>query len=219
MCSSDLVIDDKNEDGSEKAKPEKSYTVTHLGTGLSAGTYDKPSDARQLAYLLDNSGVDFANKKSQADFSDEDKKTYGKVAKAFNDQDWNSLPDDMRKAGEESVKQRESGIQADKLIGALDFETDETAKVRGLQIVKDMANEVPEFAYNPVFTVSDKKTLVFRDGYKFEYLPSVFGLEASELTPGQTVGINLPDLSIDLLKEPDVVKAMLQNAEIGRAHV
>ena len=50
------VIDDKNEDGSEKAKPEKSYTVTHLGTGLSAGTYDKPSDARQLAYLLDKIG-------------------------------------------------------------------------------------------------------------------------------------------------------------------
>lgn len=206
------IIDDKNEDGSEKAKPEKSYTVTHLGTGLSAGTYDKPSDARQLAYLLDNSGVKFGEKKSQEDFNDDEKKTLGKVARAFDNQDWDSFPDDMRKSAEESVKQHESGIQADKLIGALEFEVDETAKNKGLPIVKGMVKEVPEFAYNPVFTVSDKKMLVFRDGYKFEYLPSVFGLEASELKPGQTVGINLPDLGIDLLKEPEVVKGMLQNA-------
>lgn len=81
--------------------------------------------------------------------------------------------------------------------------------VTAVDIVKQMADSVPEFSYDPVF-VSDGTYLVYRDGQKFSLLPRVFNLHPSEVPKGTRVGINLEDLGIHRNTPEDVIAAVME---------
>jgi hypothetical protein len=107
------------------------------------------------------------------------------------------------------VEVTDPGITADIILDSADLEGSPSITTGR---IKQLAKEVPEFAYDPTFIVNNDKKLVFRDHFTFRFEPSMFNLHPGELTPGQSVGINLPDLGMKRIEnQVDVVAAVLKN--------
>jgi hypothetical protein len=108
-------------------------------------------------------------------------------------------------------------VKADKVLDSFDLGKHKSGErfrlsSHGLAMVKEMAKVAPEFAYEPVFTVNAKKQLVFRDGVTYTLNPESFNLHPSELTEGQTVGINLEDIGLKQISASEAVARSLKNA-------
>ena len=82
-------------------------------------------------------------------------------------------------------------------------------------IIKQLVKTTPEFAYDPTFIVDNDKKLVFRDHHTFRFSPESFNLNPGELTPGMSVGINLPDLGLKRTENQiDVIAAVFKNRRL-----
>lgn len=190
---------------------KKSFSLTHVPSGLNVAAYDKATDAKALYVFLQEAGVDL-------DAIPDDGNVPGNVVSdaktaidAFNHDDIARLTPEQRDLVVALVETTPSGVTADIVLDAYDLGVfggtrmkDETGRI------KKLAKELPEFAYNPVFTVDAKKNLVFQDGFRFSFDPQAFNLHPSEVKEGQTVGINLDDLGVKRPEPEAVVKAVLE---------
>lgn len=186
------------------------YPLVHRATGLSAGTATTLNNAKQLALMFEDAGYDFSrltpeNHKhllAQPEF-----KGIPGLKKAWEFGRLSEASDDQRKTMLSTVQKPDVGVKADIELDAADLIPPGQSSPPSR--LKDLAREVPEFGYNPVFTVNDQRKLVFKDGFKFEFEPEFFGLDSLLVEPGQTVALNLEDVGI---KRPDaetVVKHVL----------
>ena len=209
----------------EKGKPD-GFAVVHTNTGFRAVSTDKKGDAVQLVKMMDVLGMDMSQFKTAESIPSEFTSRMKKVLKA-----WEALPDMSalseadQAAFDPLVAETPTTVDADMVLNFNDLNAlaPKTYKVQEgsktvtksnkspMQFVKELATEVPEFAYDPVFTVQNGK-LVYRDGYKIEFEPTVFNVHPSELTEGETVGINLEDLGIKRKTPQDVVGDVLEVA-------
>lgn len=213
----------------------KAYPITHLATGLEVSSYKTKVNAKALAVWLSESGVNWksADIATTGKITGDDASTAKRWIRAFDDNDMRALTDGERKAALAGAGAKETDVQADRVLDAADLGVGSKNEAPFVAKAREMARAVPEFAYNPVFTVEAKEgitsdgkdtwgrevtvttfreglKLVFKDGMTFAFHPEVFGLEAEELTPGQTVGINLEDLGIKRLDAAGMVAAVFK---------
>lgn len=77
------------------------------------------------------------------------------------------------------------------------------------QWVRALANEVPEFAIDPVFTADKDKMLIFQDGGRYKIHPRWFGLDQNQLQTGQSVRLDPASFKI---KRPSARKLAKERA-------
>jgi len=122
----------------------------------------------------------------------------------------------------------ETETKADVVIGRVELKNKAERKETRLSLDKiaQLADRVPEFAYNPVFVVEERRTtprntyakdtaplkLIYRNGVQFIINPALFNLEQKDLAPGMTVGINLEDLFIKRRTEAEVVGKLFRDS-------
>jgi len=193
---------------------EKSYTVTHLGTGLPISSYKSKANAKSLAVWMSESGVNWESPEiaESGKITGEDGTKAKRWIRAFDDNDLGQLNPDEKSAVLAVAGPKESDVEADLILDSSDLGLGSKNEAPFAKKVREMANAVPEFAYNPVFTVDGKKgnSLVFKDGMTFRFVADFFGLDPMDLTDGQTVGINLEDLGIKRLSQPEMVAAVFK---------
>ena len=212
------------------------FQLTHSPTGKTAGNaYQKLIDAKGMYQFLEDVGLSLnENVKSDGNMESEYASEVGKALKAYNAQELSQASESVQQAALSTVATAESDIQADLVLDAYDLgmydgekpafkEVGTGRNKRKVRIplppgklrdntgsIKELAAEVPEFAYNPVFTVSDEGKLVFKDGFKYSFEPAMFNLHPSEVKPGMTVGVNLADIGIQRPAPEKVVQAVLK---------
>jgi hypothetical protein len=196
----------------------KDFTLTHARSGLAFPYSDKKSSMQEIIGLFDILGVDF-NVDTDADghLPSELISRVKKINTALYNSDYAMLSEQDYATVEALSEVANTDIEADLILTADDLGAngipsglEAVMTDRGVRVIKQMAVAVPEFAYDPVFTVQNGK-LVYRDGYEFKIEPQVFNLHPSELKEGQTVGINLEDMGIERSTPQDVVADMLKH--------
>lgn len=201
------------------AEDSTDFALTHKRSGLAFPFIAKKSDMKGLLGLIDILGIDFnVDVDSDRHLPSDLIARITKVNTAWENDDYSKLSEQDSATVEKLAAVAPTDIQADLILTADDLGANgippgmnTVMTARGVKAIKDMANEVAEFAYDPVFTFQDGK-LVYRDGYTFKFAPQVFNVHPSELTEGQTVGINLEDLGIKRATPQDVVADMMKNA-------
>ena len=196
-----------------KKGDSKGWDLIHIPTKKIVSTFTNASNAKQFATMIDESGVDYEKARVAKDKPTQ--KLILQVHEAWRTDTLAAITDeDLAKRF--SAEQPESGIVADIILDAYDLGKRGVSKglrTTGAEMVANMVTEVPEFAYDPVFVVDENKQLVFRDHYTFKLDPLAFNVHPSELTAGQTVGINLPSLGLEReTSQAKVIAGVLQNA-------
>jgi hypothetical protein len=191
----DEVAETKNKEGR--------FAVIHSPSGVVAARTGTLNDAKLLIQML---------RDAEIEIPDDLKTSSPKVKQRFNE-----LVDvwDKGLLGETDVGKHlagmveipDAGVTGDIVLDASDLIPKGETEIHGR--LKNLIGELPEFAYNPVFTVNDERQLVFKDGYKFTFNPTLVGLDESLVEPGQTVALNLRDVGIDRPTPDAVVKAVL----------
>jgi len=202
----------RDNDGLIVKGKEGGHDLIHLPTGVIAQTFRSPGHAKQFAVMLEESGANY--KTARIDGNRQEAKKAQQVYAAFNSKNLADVThEDL--AGRFTSTPVESGITADVVLDSYDLGQHGVAtgmKSDGVETVKQLVAEVPEFAYDPVFVVDQDRNLVFRDHYTFKFPPSLLNLHPSEVEPGQTVGVNLPDLGLKLeTNQAAVVVAVAKN--------
>ncbi len=191
---------------------ETTYSLVHLPSGLNATSSSNPSKLKELWVHAKDAGVNMEAVKDSKD--DENARALGKAVRAWDNERLYDYGDEAKAAILDKLPQSKPlPFEADVTLGAVDmgYGSNKEAPFLSGGRLKEFAASVPEFRYRPIFTVDSKKNLVFRDGYKFVFPAEAFNLGAGELTPGQTVAINLPEFGIQLATEQEVVAEMLRN--------
>jgi hypothetical protein len=201
----------------------KDFVLTHARSGSGFPFSAKKSDMQELIGLLDILGLDFnVDTDEKGALPSELTSRVKKINTAWDNGDYATLSEQDYATVKSLAEVAKTDIDADLILTADDLGAngippglDKVFTDRGLRVVKGMAEEVPEFAYDPVFTVKDGM-LLYRDGYEFNIDPTAFNLHPSELKEGQTVGINLEDLGINRATPQDVVAEVMKGTEIPR---
>jgi len=201
----------------------KDFVLTHARSGSGFPFSAKKSDMQELIGLLDILGLDFnVDTDEKGALPSELTSRVKKINTAWDNGDYATLSEQDYATVKSLAEVAKTDIDADLILTADDLGAngippglDKVFTDRGLRVVKGMAEEVPEFAYDPVFTVKDGM-LLYRDGYEFNIDPTAFNLHPSELKEGQTVGINLEDLGIKRATPQDVVAEVMKGTEIPR---
>lgn len=206
-----LAKDDKG-----NLKPEFQLKLTAPGQEpVVAMTSGNAANLRQLVVMLEDQGVDMRKYAGKATPDDVQAK-WKQTVRAWENDSFGDVDDEFRDTALKNAGATPTNVKADLVLDRADLGYGHTgthiANATINSTLKPLAEEVPEFGYNPVFTVSNDKRLVFRDHYKYEFAPEAFNLHPNELKPGQTVGINLDDLGIDRSTPEKVVAGMLTNA-------
>jgi hypothetical protein len=208
-----LILHKSFEEGS------KDFVLTHARSGSGFPFSAKKSDMQELIGIIDLLGIDFnVDTDEKGALPSELTARVKKINNAWDNNDYSLLSDEDYATVQTLAETAKTDIDADLILTADDLGAngippglDNVMTDKGLRIVKEMAIAVPEFAYDPVFTVKDGK-LLYRDGYEFKLEPTAFNLHPSELKEGQTVGINLEDLGIKRATPQDVVAEMMKQA-------
>lgn len=202
-----ITIEQKEDGG------KKEFSLTHTPTGLSIASSSQ-ANLRQLAQLIIESGIDMKEVRSSG--VNDTNKRLGKIVKAWDNSFISELPEDLTNKIVGSFAETPTKTKADIVLNAADLGAyGGTGLKEGATRVKEIAKAAPEFAYEPVFIVNDKKQLVFKDGVTYTLSPAIFNLDPDELTEGQTVGINIEDLGIEPLTAEGVVIQSLKNWGFG----
>ena len=199
----------KSEDESGKAV----YNLTHTPTGLSAVSGGNATDIRQFVQMAEDLGYDLSKIEKDGTFPETLRKQAQKLRKSWDTESMEGLTQEERSklVGMKGVA--ETGVKADLVLEGADLGVygDRGLKESGLKAIKEISKAVPEFSYDPVFTVDKDKKLVYQDGVTYKLEPEQFNLEAEELTAGQTVGFNLEDIGIKPNTAEDVVAKTLKS--------
>ncbi|MHB1950109.1 MAG: LPD38 domain-containing protein [Acidiferrobacteraceae bacterium] len=201
-------------------KPSNRYILRHLPSGLEVASGATRDAAASAAVMLKDFGIELGAIKSAKDLPTEIKHKARRIQKASENKQLHYLNEEEQKAALETVKPREKAVDADILIDADDLGVSGTglpisdhgiAHAGGRPFLLELAERVPEFGYNPVFTVTPEKKLMFRDHYKFLFEPSLLNLHPAELTAGQTVGVDLESMGIERLSPEKVIAQTFKN--------
>jgi 2'-5' RNA ligase len=192
----------------------KTFSLIHLPSKKFARSAGNSLSIKELWVHGQDAGLDWDSLKTEQNIKANE--IIGRVDRAWD----NKAIHEHILSGDEAIEAILSKVpqskplpfESDLVLGAseLGYGTREPAPFVGTGRLKEFADSVPEFRYNPLLTVNDKKQLVFRDGYKFTFAPDAFNLAEGELTSGMTVGINLPEMGIKLATEQEVVAEMLE---------
>lgn len=201
----------------KSGKLEKEFALKHTPSGLNAVTTKNAKDAKSFLTMAQDQGIDLSGYKTGEEIPKEVSQKLGRVQRAWNNGDIGHLDPDELTTAIGKVTKPPTSIQADMVLGADDLGYGHEGKthIAAAKInpkLQELAAAVPEFGYNPVLTVSPSKKLVFRDGYKYEFSPESFNLHPNELTPGQTIGVNLDEMGIKRPSESEVVAGMFKQA-------
>lgn len=198
--------------GDNGKKEETAYYLADRN-GNGSVAYTSSLNARSAYVLLKELGLDGAYSKNAEDGMIT---RAAKAIRAFENDDMERFDPADAERLLNNVGVTPTTVQADIVLDSYDLgvhtkKHPRLAKLhgRGIDIVKQMADAVPEFSYDPVF-VSDGTYLVFRDGQKFTLSPTVFNLHHSEVPKGTRVGINLDDLGIHRNTPEDVIAAVME---------
>jgi len=199
------------------------FGLTHARSGLAFPFIAKKSAMQELIGLFDLLGVDFnVDTNEKGTLSAELVARAKQINAAWDNEDYSMLSEQDYATVQALAEVAKTDIDADLILTADDLGANgippglgNVMTDNGLRIVKDLAIAVPEFTYDPVFTVKDGK-LLYRDGYEFKLEPTAFNLHPSELKEGQTVGINIEDLGIKRSTPQDVVAEMMKQAGLPR---
>jgi len=212
ILSDKWAITEGKEEGGGKV-----YSLTHIPTGRSAVGYDKPLDVKHFMQFAEEIGMDWGAIPDDGNVSSEDQRRLRRAMVAFDAESFTDLTQEEQDILRGGVEVADPGITADMILDAYDLgkHGGETLglKKQGVKIIEQLTKDVPEFAYDPVFVVDNEKKLIFRDHYTFKFEPGLFNLHPTEVEPGQTVGINLPDLGLKLeTDQARVIAKTLKNA-------
>ena len=201
----------------DKGKMETVFKAVHIPTGLRAVTTGSSKNAKQFLTLLSDQGIDLSKYKTADSLPRDVVNAVSRVKRTWENDDLHHLNADEKIAAMKRVERPDPGLKADMVLSADDLGVGGAKKhgVTSAKIndkLKTLAEEVPEFAYNPVLTVTDEGRLLFRNGFRYEFKPEAFNLHPSELTPGKTIGINLADMGIARASEHEVVVKSLKHA-------
>lgn len=201
----------------DKGKMETVFKAVHIPTGLRAVTTGSSKNAKQFLTLLSDQGIDLSKYKTADSLPRDVVNAVSRVKRTWENDDLYHLNADEKIAAMKRVERPDPGLKADMVLSADDLGVGGAKKhgVTSAKIndkLKTLAEEVPEFAYNPVLTVTDEGRLLFRNGFRYEFKPEAFNLHPSELTPGKTIGINLADMGIARASEHEVVVKSLKHA-------
>ena len=194
---------------------KKTYSLAHIPSGRRTVAYDKAADVKHFMQFAEEIGVDWNTIKDE-NIPSEVLSRINRAVSAFEQEDLGKLEQAEQDRVLADTEVADPEITADMILDSYDL-GEHGGAVRGLtdkgiKTVKSLVKEVPEFAYDPVFVADDKGNLVFRDHHKFTFPASLFNLHPSELKPGQTVGINLPDLGLKReSSQPRVIANVLKN--------
>jgi hypothetical protein len=199
------------------------FAITHAGSGLGFPFIAKKSAMQELIGLVDLLGIDFnVATDEKGALPSELASRMKKINTAWDNNDYSMLSEQDYATVQALAEVAKTDIDADLILTADDLGANgippglgNVMTDKGLGLVKQMAIAVPEFPYDPVFTVKDGK-LLYRDGFEFKLEPTAFNLHPSELKEGQTVGINLEDLGIKRFTPQDVVAEMMKQAGLPR---
>ena len=194
---------------------DKPYSaLAHIPTGMIITADGTITEQKQLAKLINAAELDMS-------FTDPKAATSETIAKlkalgyAWKHNDYSKLPEDVvellaRKTDMNQVKESSLVVDANYLSGT--HSHTEYAKT-STPLIKSLAKEVPEFSYNPVMTVADDGSLVYKDHYEYRFSQTALLPKGVELSPGQTVAFNLQDFGIKTVSdEASVVQNALRNA-------
>lgn len=203
-------------EGNVTGKPELSYTVTHLPSGWSIGTYKSKADARSFAVMMEESGLPWSEVREKDGITSEMASKAGRHTKAFDNTDLDYLNDDERAEVLKTAQPSSDQVKADHVLDSTAVGFGETPVKDITKKLKEFAEAVPEFAFNPVFTVTKKgeaAELTFDNkiGFRFNLTSDFFGADASQFEVGDTVGIDLKDLGVAPITEQEMVAEKLKN--------
>lgn len=194
----------------DKGVLEKAHTLQHTPSGL-AMAVQQPSHAKQLVTMLEDQGI-----KLGKETSSEIQKKAKRVTASWSDASLHHMNEEEQKTALGKLAHVPHGLDADVVINKSDLgygsKGIHVTSAKGNDYLKKLADEVPEFSYDPVFTVTKDKRLSFRDGYHYEFDPQAFNLHPDELHVGQTVGFDLGDMGIKRATQSDVVANAFSNA-------
>lgn len=206
-------------EGNVTGKPELSYTVTHLPSGWSIGTYKSKADARSFAVMIEEAGLPWSEVREKDGITSEMASKAGRYTKAFDNTDLDYLNDDERAEVLKTAQPSSDQVKADHVLDSTAVGFGKTPVKDITKKLKEFADAVPEFAFNPVFTVTKKTdegnsaelTFDNKIGFKFNLTSDYFGADASQFEVGDTVGIDLKDLGVTPITEQEMVVEKLKN--------
>jgi len=233
--------DPKNHKVDAKGNDIPRYSLIHIGVNEYFARSGVPAKLRQLVVLLDELGADLPPVTNAKEFPAEASKRARVAVDVWEDGSLKWVDDKLGAGTEGKLLYPHTGAaptptKADIILDSGDFAAPLLGNMtRAKNTIAWLAEEVAEFAYDPVFTVHEGELevhgvvadryggtdqryevfglrLVYRDGYKFSFAPELFGLHPGELKPGMTVGVNLEDMGIKRKAPRDVVKTKLEQA-------
>jgi len=210
-----LIHPDMEWNGTENQwVPTKKFQMTHVPTKSGIGYVGTRSEVKQHLAFMKRMGADFSKIKKLKDIDSGLLSKMQRVNSSWQTDSLQHLEEAEREEMYSHVGAKETDVDADIILDADDLGATGGLRLKetGAELVKTLSKDVPEFSYNPVFTVSAAKKLVFRDGYTYELEPEAFNLHEDELTAGQTIGINLEDLGIKRATPQQVVVGVLKDA-------
>jgi hypothetical protein len=187
------------------------YVLIHRPSGIGVTHATNPSNAKQLILMLEDAGIDMSKYETADSIPADVAKLAGQIVRAWDNEDFQQITDDGKRGDILSrVQKPDVGVKFDIEVDAADVESAKKIGSKSAeQRLREFVREVPEFGYNPVFTVDDNKRLVFKDGFKFALNPELFGIDADILEPGFRVAVNLEDIGIARPTAAEVVKDVL----------
>lgn len=201
----------------QKGKHQATWIGKGDGHGNALPVLSSLADVKSFFVIAQDAGVDLVGIDKWESISSEDLlklKTAQKIweNEAFYEDEKN------HKGAYEAIKSNipeapDPGVEADVIVDSTDLMPGDK---KLSPIIKNLAKEVPEFAFNPVLNVTENKGLSFESGSaRFEFSPQVFGLTPGELEVGSTVGVNLEDVGIKKIGEYDVEEKEKKNLMRG----
>ena len=206
----------------EDSEGKTFYGLTHIPTGIAAWTYDKEAEAKQRLQLTKELGFDVLAIEDPKELTSENYVLIRAAGRAFDNNSIAELTGEQQQLLLGLIQTPPANVDADMVLDSYDLgahTTKDGLTNKGIKTVKDLVETVPEFAYDPVFTVEvkgDQADLIYQDGYKFRFPSHLFNLHPSELRDGQTVGVNLGDLGIARKTQADVVAETLKNQGLSK---
>ncbi len=192
----------------------KPYTsLTHMGTGYSLTSDGTATEQKILAKMLHDVGV-HGHSKTVQEVQEKFTDTAKAIINAWKNNDYRDLPEELFDALAKNVSMpqaREATFVLGKEHIAKKTHKNESFIKDATFLVKSLSDNVPEFAHNPVLTVTENGTLVYKDHFKYEFPMSAFVPEGVNLKAGDTVAVSLEDFGIKPREQEDVVRSALSN--------
>ena len=187
--------------------------LIHVPTGLTVTGDGTNTEQKYLAKMLNDTQADFSFK-DPGKIPPKTTAVLRSVVDAWKYDSYEELPDEIFDSLSKTVKISQTKDATFTLgMEHLSGSKNEKFAEKAIPLLKRFVKEIPEFAYNPVFTVNKAGKLAYQDHFKFEVPLSTLLPKGVSLKTGDTVAVNLSDIGFKKVAHPeDVIKDTLKNS-------